>query len=68
MRYWTFKYLPPTGQGILSIFGIIQFKTLVYYIQYYSVPIVTALLSPIIKLILSVLYVYQFIEQDADEL
>ncbi|XP_067934894.1 uncharacterized protein [Watersipora subatra] len=62
MRYWTLKYLSPTSPGILTILDVIQFKTLLYYMQYYSVPILTALLSPIIKLIIAVLHVYGLVE------
>ena len=66
LRYWTVRYLPPNGQGVLSILGIIQFNSVLHYIQYYSLPIITALITPIVKLVLSVLHVYGILEQNPE--
>lgn len=66
LRYWTVGYLPPSGQGVLSVLGIIQFNSVVHYIQYYSLPIITALITPIVKLIISVLHVYGIVDQNLE--
>eukprot|EP00118_Oscarella_pearsei_P016933 m.165720 g.165720 ORF g.165720 m.165720 type:complete len:146 (+) comp38899_c0_seq11:428-865(+) len=56
--HWTVLYLPPTAPGILSIFGIIQVNDVVYFMQYYSLPILMAIVLPIVKVIASLKTVY----------
>ena len=58
LNYWMAILLPPTGRGLLSVMGLIALQDVMYYLQYYSLPILTALLTPIIQLVLSVKRVY----------
>ena len=57
--YWRTRCLPPTAAGgVLSIMGLLQVVDVSYYLQYYSLPVLTALLTPIVKIILSLKAVY----------
>lgn len=57
--YWRTCCLPPTAAGgVLSIMGLLQVVDVSYYLQYYSLPVLTALLTPIVKIILSLKAVY----------
>ncbi len=58
LQYWTTRCLPPTGPGVLSVLGLIQVQDLTYYLQYYSLPVITAICTPIVKLIMSLRTVY----------
>lgn len=58
LQYWRTRCLPPTSPGVLSILGLMQVQDVTYYLQYYSLPVVTAICTPIIKLILSLRTVY----------
>jgi hypothetical protein len=44
--------------GVLSIMGLLQVVDVSYYLQYYSLPVLTALLTPIVKIVLSLKTVY----------
>ncbi|CAH1795945.1 unnamed protein product [Owenia fusiformis] len=58
LLYWQTLCLPPTTHGTLNIFGIVTLRDVLYYLQYYSVPIVTALLTPVVNLIVSLRDIY----------
>ena len=58
LLYWRTRCLPPTGSGVLSIMGLLQVVDVSYYLQYYSLPVLTALCTPIVKIILSLKAVY----------
>ena len=59
LMYWRTHCLPPTAEGgVLSIMGLLQVVDVSYYLQYYSLPVLTALLTPIVKIILSLKTVY----------
>ena len=59
LLYWRTRCLPPTAAGgVLSIMGLLQVVDVAYYLQYYSLPVLTALLTPIVKIILSLKAVY----------
>ncbi|KAK3586670.1 hypothetical protein CHS0354_001282 [Potamilus streckersoni] len=58
LLYWKTRCLPPTGLGTLHILGLVAVQDVIHYIQYYSLPIVTVLVTPILKLITSLLHVY----------
>lgn len=58
LQYWRSCCLPPTGSGVLSVLGLVQVQDLAYYLQYYSLPVITAILTPVIKLIMSLKRVY----------
>ncbi|XP_051876124.1 uncharacterized protein LOC127572668 [Pristis pectinata] len=58
VSYWQFRCLPPTKRGILKIFGLIKVHDVSFYFQYYSLPVITALCTPVIKLLLALKAVY----------
>ncbi|KAH9489176.1 hypothetical protein Btru_057763 [Bulinus truncatus] len=58
LLYWRTQFLDSTSIGILHLFGIIPIRDLLYYLQYYSVPIATVLLSPVLQLCCACLAIY----------
>ncbi|XP_048382230.2 uncharacterized protein LOC125450280 [Stegostoma tigrinum] len=58
VTYWRFRCLPPTTRGILNIFGIIKVHDISFYFHYYSLPVITALCTPVIKLLLALKTIY----------
>ena len=58
LLYWQTRCLPPTSTGVLSIMGLFQVVDVAYYLQYYSLPVLTALCTPIVKILLSLKAVY----------
>jgi len=58
LLHWRSKCLPPSGQGLLLVMGLLRLQDLAYYLQYYSVPLLTAILAPIVKIITSLRTVY----------
>jgi hypothetical protein len=58
LQHWRTKCLLPSARGIISIMGIIQVQDFVYYLSYYSLPIMTAIFVPIVKIIISVYRIY----------
>lgn len=54
ISYW--KTIPEVGT--LSVLGLMTVRDLMHYIQYYFIPIVTILITPIIKLIMSLYSIY----------
>ena len=58
LQYWRLEYLPPTGRGPLTVFGVLPVRDLTYYLQYYSVPVFTAIMTPILQVILALKNVY----------
>ncbi|KAK6494750.1 hypothetical protein HHUSO_G1371 [Huso huso] len=56
--YWRFRCLPPTTRGTLCIFGIVQVRDVFFYLQYYSVPVLTALCTPVLRLMLALKEMY----------
>ncbi|XP_062905410.1 uncharacterized protein LOC134347149 [Mobula hypostoma] len=58
VSYWRFRCLPPTKRGILKIFGLIKVHDISFYLQYYSLPVITALCTPVIKLLLALKAIY----------
>ena len=57
--YWRTEVLPPTGAGVLSIMGVLQVRDVAYYLQYYSLPVLTAICTPLVKIVLSLRTVYR---------
>lgn len=49
--YWQTRCLPPTAEGVLTVLDLVAVRDISYYLQYYSLPIITALLTPVVKLI-----------------
>ncbi|XP_052796493.1 uncharacterized protein LOC128228950 [Mya arenaria] len=58
LMYWQTKCLPPTSHGTISIFGILPVRDVTYYLQYYSVPLATVLLTPVFRLVVALLTLY----------
>ncbi|KAL4227589.1 hypothetical protein ACF0H5_013032 [Mactra antiquata] len=58
LHYWCTRCLPPTTHGIISIFGLISIRDVTFYLQYYSLPIGTVLLTPVFRLIVSLMTIY----------
>ncbi|XP_038078146.1 uncharacterized protein LOC119745686 [Patiria miniata] len=58
LLYWQTRCLPPTTAGTLSIMGLLQVRDVAYYLQYYSLPILTALVTPVVRLMLALKEVY----------
>ena len=56
--YWSGRCLPPRGRGTLSILGLVPVADVTYYLQYYSLPVITALLTPVVRLVLALRHVY----------
>lgn len=59
LKYWQIRCLPPSTQGTIIIFGIFSLHDIKIYLQYYSIPLMTIILSPIIQLILAVYSLYK---------
>ncbi len=58
LLYWRTRMLPPTTRGTLSIMGVVAVRDVTYYLQYYSLPVLTALLTPVVQLVLALKDVY----------
>jgi hypothetical protein len=58
LSYWRTRCLPPTTLGELSVLGVIAVRDVMFYLQYYSVPVATILLTPVVKLVVSLYQVY----------
>ena len=58
LLYWRTCCLPPTSRGVLSVLGLFQVQDVAYYLQYYSLPVLTAICTPVVKLVLSLKTVY----------
>ncbi|XP_033749556.1 uncharacterized protein LOC117334186 [Pecten maximus] len=58
LDYWKMRCLPPTTAGMLTILGVVAVKDVMYYLQYYSLPIITVLFTPVFKLIVSLYTIY----------
>ena len=58
LSVWQTRCLPPTGDGTLSVLGLIRVRNVVFCLQYYSLPILTALLTPVVQLVLALKDIY----------
>ncbi|XP_064650433.1 uncharacterized protein LOC135501919 isoform X2 [Lineus longissimus] len=58
LHYWQTRCLPPTSQGSLTVLGLVPLQDVTYYLQYYSLPIVTAIFTPILRLLISLKDIY----------
>ncbi|XP_035235690.1 uncharacterized protein LOC118206757 [Anguilla anguilla] len=56
--YWQARCLPPLSRGTLTIFGVLPVRDLFFYLQYYSVPVLTALCTPVLQLLLALKEIY----------
>ena len=58
LLYWRTRCLPPTSRGTLSVLGLFPLKDVFHYLQYYSLPVVVALLTPVVRLLAALRQVY----------
>ncbi|KAI0226029.1 hypothetical protein LSAT2_023277 [Lamellibrachia satsuma] len=58
LMYWQTRCLPPTSPGMLTVMGMFPLKDVSYYLQYYSLPVLVALLTPVVKLLAALKDVY----------
>ena len=58
LLYWRTKLLPSTTRGSLCIMGVVAVRDVAYYLQYYSLPVITALLTPVVQLVLALKDIY----------
>ncbi|XP_076105109.1 uncharacterized protein LOC143073443 [Mytilus galloprovincialis] len=56
ISYW--RTVPQTGT--LTLLGLVTIRDVMHYIQYYFIPIMTILITPIVKLVISLYSVYTF--------
>lgn len=59
LQYWQTRCLPPSTHGTISIFGTFSLHDIKIYLQYYSIPLLTIILSPVIQLILALCSLYK---------
>jgi len=58
LEYWRTRCLPPSTHGTISIFSVLPVRDVTYYLQYYSIPVITVLFTPVIKLIIELMTRY----------
>ena len=58
MSYWRTRCLSTTSKGVLRVLGVLPVTDLVHYVQYYSWPVITALLTPVAQLLWSLKQIY----------
>lgn len=58
LDYWTTRCLLSRSPGVLTLLGLVQVQDLIYYLQYYSLPVLTAILTPFIRVFLALKSVY----------
>ncbi|CAI9720300.1 Hypothetical predicted protein [Octopus vulgaris] len=56
--YWRTRCLPPSSRGTLRIFDIMSIRDFTFYLQYYSLPLFTVLVSPVIRLVMTLYSMY----------
>ncbi|XP_076443525.1 uncharacterized protein LOC143282010 isoform X2 [Babylonia areolata] len=58
VQYWRGRCLPPAGAGVVRVLGLVPVQDVTVYLQYYSLPLLTVLLTPIVRLCLALRAVY----------
>ncbi|XP_067666332.1 uncharacterized protein [Haliotis asinina] len=59
LMYWRTRCLPPTTHGTLSILSVLPVRDVMYYLQYYSLPVITVLVTPVLRLMVALCHVYR---------
>ena len=59
LAYWRVRVLPPSARGTLSVLGVVRVRDVAYYVQYYSVPLLSVFLTPVARLVIAVRCVYR---------
>lgn len=57
VEYWRTRCL---ATGTLKVMGLLEVKDLLFYLQYYLVPVATILGTPVVKLVVSLYQIYNF--------
>ncbi|XP_061174490.1 uncharacterized protein LOC133183564 [Saccostrea echinata] len=57
VEYWRTRCL---ATGTLRVMGLLEVKDLLFYLQYYLVPVATILGTPVIKLVVSLYHIYSY--------
>nr|XP_022333283.1 uncharacterized protein LOC111130474 [Crassostrea virginica] len=57
VEYWRTRCL---ATGTLRVMGLLEVKDLLFYLQYYLVPVATILGTPVVKLVVSLYQIYSF--------
>jgi hypothetical protein len=55
---WRVRCLPPSSRGVRSVVGVARVRDVTYYLCYYAVPVLTALLTPVLQLAVALRDVY----------
>ncbi|GFS14691.1 hypothetical protein ElyMa_003169000 [Elysia marginata] len=58
LLYWRSRLLDDVSPGVVSVLGVVPVRHVVHYIQFYSVPIVTVIVIPVVKLCCACIAVY----------
>lgn len=64
IQYWRGRCLPPAAQGVVWVLGVVPVQDVSVYLQYYSLPVVTVLFTPVIRLCLALRSVYSSPRKD----
>jgi hypothetical protein len=59
VQYWRWRCLPPASPGVLHILGLFAVQDIATYLQYYSIPILTVLITPVVRLCLALRTIYK---------
>ena len=57
-QYWRWRCLPPASPGVVQVLGVVSVQDVTLYLQCYSLPFLTVLLTPIIRLVLAINNIY----------
>ena len=58
VQYWRGRCLPPAAPGVVRVLGLVPVQDVAVYLQYYSLPVLTVLLTPIVRLCLALRAIY----------
>ncbi|KAL8567167.1 hypothetical protein ACOMHN_033069 [Nucella lapillus] len=58
VQYWRGRCLPPAGSGVVRVLGLVGVHDMAVYLQYYLLPLLTILLTPVIRLCLALKALY----------
>ncbi|XP_070212914.1 uncharacterized protein [Littorina saxatilis] len=63
VQYWRGRCLPPTAPGVIHVLGLVPVQDVAVYLQYYSLPVLTVLLTPVVRLCLALRTVYSPVDR-----
>ncbi|KAK3779595.1 hypothetical protein RRG08_045340 [Elysia crispata] len=59
LLYWRSRLLDDASPGVVSVLGVVPVRHVVHYLQFYSVPIVTVIVSPVLRLCYACITIYR---------